>query len=461
MQHLYEMRTMSTMNKAKILLVDDDINFHKVTAFTLQKFGAQVTNAFSGCEGMNAYDKDNFDLILADVKMPGMDGLELLREIRKRDSEIPVVLITAHGDIEMAVEAMQSGATDFITKPFDRERLKSKLERSLRYRFLERENRTLHEELTTRYTFKNIVGSSPAMRGLFEMMRRVLFRDTTVLILGESGTGKELVARALHYCGPRREGHFVAVNCAAIPPNLLESELFGHVKGAFTGANNNREGRFQLASNGTLFLDEIGDMSLELQSKLLRVLQEQRIEPVGSSDSIQVDVRIIAATHQELEKLVREGDFREDLYYRLNVVPLHVPPLRDRREDIPLLVQSFLKRSGEQHVKVEPSAMQSLIERPWRGNVRELENTIERVLTLRSETDRITIDDIKRYCPVDAVSSQFTLAIPDEGIVLDEVEKRLIISALHKTGNNQTRAADLLGITRQKLIYRMQKHGIA
>ncbi|MCB2141341.1 sigma-54 dependent transcriptional regulator [bacterium] len=452
---------MANLSEAKILLVDDDLSFHKVTAFILQKFGARVTSAFNGREGLEVWKESDFDLILTDVKMPEMDGLDLLRAVRHEDSDLPVVLVTAHGDIEMAVEAMQYGASDFITKPFDRERLKSKLERCLRLSRLEQENRTLREELTDRYTFDHIVGSSPAIRGLFDLMKRVLFRDTTVLILGESGTGKELVAKALHYGGARRDGHFVAVNCAAIPASLLESELFGHVKGAFTGADASREGRFQTASGGTLFLDEIGDMPLNLQAKLLRVLQEQRIEPVGSSHSIQIDVRIIAATNKDLDKLVRDGEFREDLFYRLNVVPLHVPPLRDRKEDIPLLVRSFLKSFGEKQVKVEPAAMRSLVERPWRGNVRELENSIERMLALRTNPDRITAEDVEQFSPPNHAQPLTDLEIPEEGIVLDDLEKKLIERALGKTGGNQTRAASLLGITRQKLIYRMQKHGIA
>jgi two-component system NtrC family response regulator len=298
------------------------------------------------------------------------------------------------------------------------------------------------------------------MRQLFELMGRVAYRDTTVLILGESGTGKELVARALHYNSPRREGRFVALNCAAIPPALLESELFGHVKGAFTGADSSREGRFQLASGGTLMLDEIGDMPLELQAKLLRVLQERQVEPVGSGKPVPIDVRIIAATHRNLEQLVQAGEFRQDLYYRLNVVPLHVPPLRDRLEDVPLLVRHFLKQFGEPGIAVEPEAIEALRRHRWPGNVRELENTIERALALREHPERITAGDIMMPPAPRNESGGGVLEVPDEGVVIDDVEKQLILSALRKTGNNQTRAADLLGITRQKLIYRMHKYGI-
>ena len=452
---------MAMLNQARILLVDDDPNFQRVTAFTLMKAGAEVTSVSSANEALEAFGGGPFDLILSDVKMPGMDGLQLLAEIRAVDTQVPVILITGHGDVEMAVEALQSGANDFLTKPFDGDRLKKKIDRALRLPRLERENRALREALADRHTFGNIIGSSNAMRQLFERMRRVVHRDATVLILGESGTGKELVAQAIHYAGPRSDGHFVAVNCAAIPPTLLESELFGHVKGAFTGADRAREGRFALASGGTLFLDEIGDMPLELQAKLLRVIQERRVEPVGSNQSTSVDIRLIAATNMDLAKLVHDGEFREDLYYRLSVVPLHLPPLRDRREDIPLLVTHFLKKFGTPNVVVDREAIDLLMAGQWRGNVRELENVIERALALRASEDRITLQDVEPQATPGPGTTCARFDIPDEGIVLDEVEKQLIERALHKTGNNQTRAAQLLGISRQKLIYRMQKFGIS
>ena len=302
------------------------------------------------------------------------------------------------------------------------------------------------------------------MRRLKEMMRRIAQRDTTVLILGESGTGKELVARALHGASSRAGRPFVAINCAAIPAPLLESELFGHVRGAFTGAEQAREGRFQLASGGTILLDEIGDMPLELQVKLLRVLQERQVEPVGSGRAVPVDVRILAATHQDLDRLVAEGRFRQDLFYRLNVVPLVVPPLRERREDIPLLVHHFVRRFGEPGVTIEREALALLEGAPWPGNVRELENEIERALALRAHPDRLTAADLaaerlaRVASPPTGAAELFD--IPDEGIVLDDVERRLIESALRKAGGNQSRAARLLGITRQTLIYRMQKYGI-
>lgn len=452
---------MEKLNNINILLVDDDKNFQKVTSYLLESVGGIVTTADNGLEALEFFrDGGSFDVILSDVRMPKIDGLALLNKIREIDKSVPFILITAHGDVEMAVQAMQAGATDFITKPFECDRLVDKIMRSVRLPQLEQENRTLREELSSRYSFDSIIGSSHAMRQMLDLMSRVLNRDTTILILGESGTGKEVVARALHYSGPRAKGHFVAINCAAFQATLLESELFGHVKGAFTGADQARDGRILMASGGTLFLDEIGDMPLELQVKLLRVLQERCIEPVGSNKSYPVDVRVITATHRDLSQLVRAGEFREDLFYRLNVVPLHIPPLRDRREDIPLLARHFLKRFGNSDVNVDHDAMELLMNRNWPGNVRELENTIERALALRAHKEKITVDDFRFNASLSTEKHDWSFEIPDSGIILDDVEKQLIENALVKTGNNQTRAAQILGITRQKLIYRMQKYGI-
>lgn len=451
---------MKPLDNILVLLVDDDANFQKVLAFNLSALGAEVITASNGREGLERFAENSFDLVLTDVKMPEMDGLAFLKNIRGLNSEIPVIMITAHGDVEIAVEAMIAGANDFITKPFEREALQERIARALRIKRLEQENRALREQLTDRYSFENIIGSSPAMRQLFDLMGRVAQRDTTVLIVGESGVGKELVAKALHHTGPRAPKPFVPVNCAAIAPTLLESELFGHVKGAFTGADSAREGRFQAASGGTLFLDEIGDMPVELQSKMLRVLQERSVEPVGSDKSYPTDVRIIAGTNQNLERRVQEKEFREDLYYRLNVVQLHVPPLRDRLEDVPLLVKHFLDRFGEPKLKVQADAMQKLALHHWPGNVRELENAIERSLALRKQEDCITVDDITLSSLPGLDSQEAMLQMPEEGLSLDEVEKTLIERSLRRTGNNQTRAAKILGVTRQQLIYRIQKHGI-
>lgn len=449
---------MQGIDKARVLLADDDPNFQKVVEFNLSKLGAEVITCADGAEALAVFQRESFDAVLSDVKMPGMDGIALLREIRALSPTVPIILVTAHGDIEMAVEAMQMGANDFLTKPFKRAVLIEKLERALRVRVLERENQALREELTDRFSFKSIVGSSPAMRDLFEMMSRVALRDTTVLLLGESGTGKELVARALHYAGPRKDGRFIAVNCAAIPAPLLESELFGHVKGAFTGADAAREGKFLAASGGTLFLDEVGDMPLELQTKVLRALQERQVEPVGSDQPTSVDIRVITATHQDLEKAVQAGSFRQDLFYRLSVVPLHVPPLRDRMEDVPLLVKHFLARFGEPNLPVDGDVFAKLQQHHWPGNVRELENTIERALALRADPARLTEKDIALPATIERAS---IFSVPEGGVDIDEVEKALVIDALQRTGNNQTRAARLLHLSRQQLIYRIHKYGIA
>jgi two-component system NtrC family response regulator len=454
---------MRSLRQIKILLADDDPNFRKVVIYNLERLGATVTTAADGREALRLFEGGGFDLVLTDVRMPEMDGMALLRAVRERDDQVPIILLTAHGEIEMAVEAMQAGANDFLTKPFERQRLADKIERAARLPRLQRENQVLREQLGGRFTFDKIVGAGPAMQKLFELMRRISARDATVLVLGESGTGKELVARALHWAGPRRDGPFVAINCAAIPPTLLESELFGHAKGAYTGADRAREGRIRMANGGTLLLDEIGDMPLDLQGKLLRVLQERQVEPVGGGGPEGVDVRVIAATNRDLERQVADGTFRQDLFYRLNVVPLRVPPLRERREDIPLLARRFLEQFGEPEVTIEPEAMEALSGREWPGNVRELENTIERALALRAEPERITAADL-RITGSNADTAErgngALFEVPDEGLVLDDVEKKLIQSALRKTDGNQTHAARLLGITRQTLIYRMQKHGI-
>ena len=445
----------------QILIADDDPNFRKVLDYNLAQLGHMVTAAPDGDTAWRLLTERPFDLLLTDVRMPGIDGLELLRRARAAFPSLPVILVTAHGDVEMAVDALQQGAADFITKPFDRVRLREKVERALRLARLERENARLREQLDlVRADSDQRGGSSAAMRQLLELIRRVAARDTTLLILGESGTGKECVARALHAASPRRAGPFVAINCAAIPPTLLESELFGHEKGAFTGADRAREGRIQAADGGTLLLDEVGDMPLELQAKLLRVLQERLVEPVGSTRAVRVDVRVLAATHRDLEALIRDGEFREDLFWRLNVVPLSIPPLRDRLDDIPLLVRHFLRRFGEPEVDVDPAAIEMLKSHPWPGNVRELGNAVERALALRADPARLAAADFMLSTPAGPAPAAGGFELPEGGVVLDDLERHLIDAALRRTGGNQTRAAQLLGITRQKLIYRMQKHGI-
>jgi two-component system NtrC family response regulator len=356
---------------------------------------------------------------------------------------------------------MKKGAFDYITKPFNRDELRFTLDKALRMRRLEKENVELRAEITDRYRFQSIVGSSEKIKDVLEMAGRVAASDASVLITGESGTGKELLAKGIHYNSPRADGPFVAVNCAAIPEHLIESELFGHVRGAFTGAVKDKEGKFELATSGTLFLDEIGDLRVDLQAKILRALQERQVDRVGGKHPVSVDVRIIAATNKDIERAVKEGSFREDLYYRLGVITLHMPPLRERRDDIPVLVQHFLKKFNRgSDVRIDPEALAMLTAYGWPGNVRELENSIERASVLK-RGDTITPAELPDKLKKEKTSVEnIILNLPDEGIALEDLEKSLIIKALEKHKGNQTRAAEYLGITRPTLIYRMEKYGI-
>ena len=453
--------------RAKILLVDDDPSFLKVAEFNLSKTGAEIVALSNATAALEAFKDNSFDLILSDVKMPGMDGLALLQKVRASDPAIPVILITAHGDIEMAVQAMQMGANDFLTKPFKREILLEKVGRALKVRVLESENRALREELTDRFSFRNIVGSSPAMRQLFETMSRVAARDTTVLILGESGTGKELVARALHYSGPRREGRFVAVNCAAIPPALLASELFGHVKGAFTGADAPREGRFVAASGGTLFLDEVGDMPLPTQIKLLRVLESGEITRVGSNEIIKVNVRIVSATNRDLETAIAAGTFREDLYHRLKVVTITLPRLADRREDIPLLMEHFIQMHASRHHKqiegMTTAARRRLLANEWKGNVRELKNIIESMVVVDYD-GVLDVDDLPpELNSRDAEPTPNGMGDLHElvGRPLTELERLFVGETLKVTAGNREEAAKMLGIGERTLYRKIKEFGLS
>ncbi|HEX9114088.1 MAG TPA: sigma-54 dependent transcriptional regulator, partial [Nitrospirota bacterium] len=332
------------MKKASILLIDDDDSLRRVMEFNLTEAGYTVQTAPSGEEGLKLFAMGLFDAVITDITMPGMSGMEVLAKIRERGEGLPVIVITAYGTIESAVEAMKQGAFDYITKPFNRDELRLTLDKALRMRRLEKENVELRAEITDRYRFESIVGGSEKIRDVLDMAGRVAASDASVLITGESGTGKELLAKGIHYNSPRADGPFVAVNCAAIPEHLIESELFGHVRGAFTGAVKDKEGKFELASSGTIFLDEIGDLRVDLQAKILRVLQERQVDRVGGKHPVSVDVRIIAATNKDIERAVKDGEVREDLYYRLSVITLHMPPLRERRGDIQMLVQHFLKK---------------------------------------------------------------------------------------------------------------------
>ncbi len=446
----------------RILLVDDDVNLRRVIEYNLTQQGYEVVVASNGEEALKHFSAAPFHLVVTDVRMPGMDGTALLHELKRRSPSILVIVITAYGTIENAVEAMKAGAYDYITKPFNREELNLVVKKALDYQKLMEENIALHQQLEEKFRFENIIGTSAKMQAVFRQMARIKDSDATVLIRGESGTGKELVAKALHYNGKRRSERFVRVNCTAIPSELLESELFGHVKGAFTGAIADREGKFEMANQGTIFLDEIGDMSPALQSKLLSVLQEKEIERVGATRPVPVDVRVIAATHTNLEQKIKQGEFREDLYYRLNVVPLVLPPLRERPEDIPLLVQHFMKKFRADHLTVSPEVLRTFQSAPWPGNVRELENLFERIVLMReSQTNVITLEDLPAdFAHVPSTMLPVNLSIPEEGIALEELEKALLVRALEQGQYNQTRAAKLLGITRQTLIYRLKKYKI-
>jgi two-component system NtrC family response regulator len=428
--------------------------------FSLAEAGYAVHTAAGGEEGLRLFEKGSFDAVITDITMPGMSGMEVLKNVRRSDVHLPVIIITAYGTIESAVEAMKQGAFDYITKPFNRDELRLTLEKALRMRGLERENIELRARIRDKYSFDGVIGTSDKIRDVLDTAGRVAASDATVLITGESGTGKELLAKGIHYNSRRAEGPFVAVNCAAIPENLIESELFGHVKGAFTGAVRDKEGKFELADGGTLLLDEIAELRSDLQAKILRALQEREADRVGGSRPVPFNVRVLAATNRDIERAVKEGTFREDLYYRLSVITLHMPPLRERRDDIPLLVDHFLGKYQATDIAVDPGALAALTAYGWPGNVRELENVIERATVLR-RGNLITLAELpdkfrKRAMGVDDI----ILNLPDDGISLEELEKNLIIKALERHKGNQTRAAEYLRITRPTLIYRMEKYGI-
>ena len=450
------------MTQSKILLIDDDESLLQVTAHQLAQAGYQVTAALTGEEGLNEFQHGGFKAVVTDLALPAMHGIEVLREVRRQTQDVAVIVITAFGTIENAVEACTLGADDYLTKPFSREQLRFVLEKALRLRHLQAENINLKSELLAKYDFSNIVAKSGKMQEVLKMIGRVAESEATVLILGESGTGKELVAKAIHYNSPRREQPFVTVNCPSIPDTLLESELFGHVRGAFTGATKDRRGKFEQADGGTIFLDEIGDLKPELQAKLLRVLQEREIERVGGDKPVKVDIRILAATNQDLQTRVKEGLFREDLFYRLTVVPIQLPPLRAHKQEIPYLVDHFLhKFAAGRSLRLSETTTAALLSYDWPGNVRELENAVERAAILTT-TDLITPEVLPpqlRLKTKDVVDGD-VIHIPDEGVALSEVEGRCIRVALEKCNGNQSRAARFLQIPRHILLYRMRKLGL-
>lgn len=445
--------------KPKILIIDDDSSLRRVLEYNLLAAGYAVTAAASGEEGLRLFSEVSPALVITDMKMPGMDGMQVLKKIKECSAETLVIIMTAFGTVDLAVEAMKAGAYDYITKPFNREELKLTVAKALQFTGLVAENRRLQDRLSIREDFKSIIGTSSAMATVFRIVERVADSDASVLITGESGTGKELVARSIHERSSRKNAPFITVNCAAIPRDLLESELFGHVKGAFTGAVRNKAGKFLLADGGTLFLDEIGELPLELQPKLLRALQERVIEPVGGTVPLKLDVRILAATNLDLENALSSGGFREDLFYRIAVIPVHLPPLRERREDIPLLLRHFCAKHGAATVKFDTAATDALLKYHWPGNVRELENLVERSLILRNG-DNLTLVDIplKVLGNDSSRNSQKVINLPDDGYPLEELEREIVIEALERSGWNQTAAARFLRIPRHVLLYRMGKY---
>ncbi|UCD87494.1 MAG: sigma-54-dependent Fis family transcriptional regulator [Desulfobacterales bacterium] len=452
----------------KILVVDDDPEILEVIADVLREGGYAVDTAPDGTKAIKSIDAEFYDLIVTDLKMPKVDGMKVLRHVVDQSPDTMCIILTGYGTIESAVEAIKAGAFHYITKPIKSGEILMVVAKALKYKLLERENILLRQQLRKKYRFENFVGDSRPIQEVFELIEKVADTDSTVLVTGESGTGKELIAKAIHYNSYRRDNPMVVINCGAIPEELLESELFGHEKGAFTGAHKSRIGRFELANGGTIFLDEIGDMSPNLQVKLLRVLQEQKFERVGSTRTIAVDIRIIAATNQDLLSAVKKGKFREDLYYRLNVIPIKVPPLRQRKSDIPLLLDFFVKKFGQEkqkHVRgFTPKAMDIMLKCEWPGNVRELENFVERVIIL-ANSDEIGLDDIPEYMKGEAATVEsFGVTIPKGDIPFDhaveEYEKKLILQALNETNWVKTKAAKLLKMNRTTLIEKMKKKKI-
>jgi len=443
----------------QVLVIDDEEDLRWALAKALSQDGYTVLTAGCAGEGLEVLGRQNVSLVLLDLKLPDMDGLEVLPRIKERHPGTPVIMITGYGTIETAVQALKRGAAGYITKPFDLHELRLVVKRILEINRLHNELDFLRSELTRNY--QDLVGCSKAILELRELIRRVAPTDATVLITGESGTGKEVVAVAIHRLSPRKDGPFVPVNCAAVPEHLLESELFGHEKGAFTGAVKRHIGRFEVAHRGTIFLDEVAEMPPAMQVKLLRALQDKSFTRVGGSETVQVDMRVIAATNRPIEEAVAAGRFREDLYYRLNVVRIHIPPLRERKEDIPLLVRHFLQRFRPyyQSPGIAEEAMALLHRYHWPGNVRELQNVIERALIL-CQGEEIRPRHLPKELQDGSSSLPPSLPAGDEDMTLEQVEKLLIQRALAKTGGNRTQAARLLGISRSALLYRMHKFGL-
>ena len=456
------------MTKQKILVVDDEKSMCDFLEIMLQKEGYEVISTTSGEKALELLDNNLYSMILTDVKMPGADGFAVLRKTKEVSPDTVVIMITAYGSPEGAVTAIKEGAYDYVTKPFRVEEVKLTIKKALERSNLIKENIRLRQAVEERYKFWNLIGKSPKMQRVYELVEKVAQTKANVLITGESGTGKELVAKAIHYNSARKDDSFVTLNCGAIPENLLESELFGHMKGSFTGAIANKRGLLEMAEGGTLFMDEIGELPLPLQVKLLRVIQEREFKRVGGTDDIKVNVRIISASNQDLQQKVAHNSFREDLFYRLNVIQIKIPPLRERKEDITLLMNHFVQKySTETGKKIEgitPEAMELLVGYDFPGNVRELENIIERSITLETATT-ITERHIRSYLNERTISKGTppSLEIPEEGIdlnkVVEDLEKAFILKALEQTGGIKKKAAEILGMNFRAMRYKLAKYG--
>ena len=452
--------------KGRILIVEDEKSMRELLRMLLEGEGYDVISASDGLDGSSYIERDIFDLVITDIKMPGLDGFELLKKIKEISPETLVIMVTAFGTTESAIEAMKRGAYDYINKPFNIDELRIIVRKALEKKRLSEEISLLRQKVETTYALENIIGQSPKMQEMFRLIPKIAQSSSNVLITGESGSGKELVATALHNLSPRKNKNFVAINCAAFPEGLLESEIFGYMKGAFTGAMVNKQGLFEIADNGSMFLDEIGEMPVNLQVKLLRVLEHGTFRRLGGTTDITVDVRVVSATNKDLKEEIKGGRFREDLFYRLNVFPIHIPPLRERKEDIPLLVGHFLEKASKIPKRVSADAMRLLIDYPWKGNVRELENIIERVALLIDKQE-ITLSDLPLEITAVAGIAGETVdphEFPGNGVNLDgiieEIEKKYILKALERTNGVKTEAAKLLNLTFRSFRHRLQKYGL-
>lgn len=458
------MSTSVSKPHARILLVDDDDSLRRVLEFQLVEAGFEVVSESDGGEAVDRFSGEEFDCVITDWRMPKMSGSQLVSQATAINSVVPIIVITAFGDLDIAVEAMRCGAFDFITKPFNRPELLLTIEKALKYGSALAENRRLRRQVHEDFHIENVIGKSEKMVAVYDLVERVSKTNVTVLVEGESGTGKELIAKGIHFSGSRRERPFVAINCAAIPETLIEAELFGYKKGAFTGAVAESKGKFEEANGGTLFLDEISAMALQSQTRLLRVLQEQEVTRLGENIPRKIDVRIIAATNENLPDLIKENTFREDLFYRLSVVPILIPPLRERREDIPILTEFFVTRTASKHGIKPPHIAREVFkiffDYPWMGNVRELENLVERMVVL-SDGDALTLDDVPTAVKDPSpLSGRLWFSLPSDPMNLDDMECEIIRISLKRHDGNQSQTSRYLGITRSALIYRMQKYGL-